>query len=186
MDTLILIVLLVGVIVGFVQGAFKQIANFIGVMVGIVLAITLYDKFGAFLSSATGASTGIGNTVAFIVIAVLVPVALGWLASLLTKLFKAVHLNFLNRIAGAAIGMVSYGLLMSVAFNIMDFAASNGGMHPEKLEERTELFYAWKHAAQALLPDFLIVTDATEESQGFVPMHGIKSELPTMLGGEKD
>lgn len=186
MDTLILIVLLIGVIVGFIQGAFKQIANFIGVMVGIVLAITLYDQFGAFLSSATGASTGIGNTVAFIIIAVLVPIVLGWLASLLTKLFKAVHLNFLNRLAGAAIGLICYGLLMSVAFNIMDFAASNGGMHPEKLDKRTELYYAWKHAAQGLLPDFVIVTDATEEAQGFTPMHGIKSELPTMIGGEKE
>ena len=55
MDTLILIVLLVGAVIGFVQGAFKQIANFLGVTVGIVLAVALYDQFGHYLADATGA-----------------------------------------------------------------------------------------------------------------------------------
>ncbi len=186
MDTLILIVLLIGAVMGFVQGAFKQLANFVGVMVGIVLAIALYDKFGAFLSSATGASSGIGNTIAFVLLAIIVPVLLGWIASLLTKFFKTIHLNFLNRLAGAFIGLICYGLLMTFAFNVMDFATSNGGMHPEKLGERSELFYAWKHAAQFGVPDFMIVTDAVEEAQGQEPRHGIKSELPTILGGEKE
>lgn len=185
MDTLILIVLLVGAIIGYIQGAFKQIANLAGVVVGFLLAISLYDRFGQYLASSTGASDTIGNTIAFVIIVILVPMVLGWVASLLTKFFKTVHLNFLNRLAGAFIGLVCYGLLLSVAFNIMDFARSNGGMHPEKLEERSELFYAWKHAAQWALPDVTIVTDSTEEANGQTPMHGIKSELPTILGGEE-
>ena len=68
MDTLIIIVLLVGAIVGFMQGAFKQIANFVGVMAGIVLATILYDQFGSFLASATGTSEGVGNVFSFILI----------------------------------------------------------------------------------------------------------------------
>ena len=185
MDTLILIILLVGAIIGYIQGAFKQIANLAGVIVGFLLAVSLYDSFGEYLASATGATESIGNTVAFVIIIILVPIVLGWLASLLTKFFKAVHLSFVNRLAGALIGAICYGLILSVAFNIMDFAKSNGGMHPEKLEERSELFYAWKHAAQWALPDVTIVTDSTEEANGQLPMHGIKSELPPIFGGEK-
>lgn len=186
MDTLILIVLLVGAVVGFVQGAFKQIANFLGVTVGIVLAVVLYDRFGQYLASATGTSEGIGHVVAFLLIVVVVPVALGLLASMLTKLAKKVHLGCVNRGVGALIGMVSYGLLMSVVFNLMDFALSNGGLHPDKLEQRSELFYAWKHAAQWAVPDVTIVTDSTEEAQGFKPQHGICAEIPSFLGGEKE
>ena len=91
MDTLILIVLLVGAIIGYIQGAFKQIANLAGVVVGFLLAISLYDRFGQYLASATGASDTIGNTIAFVIIVILVPIVLGWLASLLTKFFKTVH-----------------------------------------------------------------------------------------------
>lgn len=174
MNILILIVLLVGAIVGLCQGALKQVANFIGVMAGIVLAIALYDKFGHYLAAATGADESFGCIIAFIIIVIVVPVALGLLASLLTKVVEAVHLGCVNRIIGAAIGMVSYGLLMSVAFNIMDFAMSNGGLHPEKLEQRSELFYICKEASQFALPDVIIVTDATEEANGVPPKHGIK------------
>ncbi len=186
MNSLILIVLLAGAVVGFIQGAFKQIANFVGVMAGILFAILLYNRFGSYLSSATGASTGLGNTVAFILIAVIVPVVLGWLASLLTKFFKAVHLGFVNRLVGAAIGIACYGILMSFAFNVMDFAVSNGGMHTEKLDERSSLYYTCKHAAQPLVPDIIIVTDSTEEARGAEVHHGIKSKLPVLLGGEEE
>ena len=186
MDTLILIVLLVGAVIGFVQGAFKQIANFLGVTVGIVLAVALYDQFGHYLADATGASDGIGNVIAFVLIVVIVPVALGLLASMLTKLAKKAHLGCVNRGIGALIGMVCYGLRMSVVFNLMDFALSNGGLKPEKLEQRTELYYQWKHAAQWAVPDVIIVTDSCEEAQGCTPHHGISAEIPAFLGGEKE
>ena len=186
MDILILIVLLVGAIIGFVQGAFKQIANFLGVTVGIVLAVALYDQFGAYLADHTGASEGIGNVIAFVLIVIIVPVVLGLLASMLTKLASKAHLGCVNRGIGAVIGMVSYGLLMSVVFNLMDFALSNGGMKTEKLEQRSELYYSWKHAAQWAVPDIVIVTDSTEEAHGCEPRHGISEQIPTFLGGEKE
>lgn len=186
MDTLILIVLLVGAVIGFVQGAFKQVANFFGVTVGIVLAVALYDQFGHYLADTTGTSEGIGSIVAFVLIVVVVPVVLGLLASMLTKLASKAHLGCVNRGSGAIIGMVSYGLLMSVVFNVMDFALSNGGLKPEKLEQRSTLYYTWKHAAQWAVPDVVIVTDSTEEAEGREPRHGLSKEIPTFLGGEKE
>lgn len=184
MNILILIVLAVGAVAGFIQGAFKQVANLAGVVLGILLATMLYDRFGAYLASATGADTGVGNVAAFVLIVVIVPVVLGLLASLLTKFFSAVHLGFVNRLAGAAIGVISYGLLLSFALNLMDFALSNGGLHTEKLAARDPLFYSCKHVSQFALPEVLVVTDSTEEANGFQPRHGIKSKLPPILGGE--
>ncbi len=184
MEILIITVLLVGAVIGFCQGAFKQIANFVGVAVGILLACLLYDKFGDFLSLKTGTSESVGHTIAFLLIAVFAPVLLGWIATLFTKLLNKIHLGFLNRLAGAVIGMICYGLLMSFAFNIMDFAMSSAGMKPERLEGRPEIFYMVKHASQIFVPDFIIVTDSAEEQNGIEPKHGIKSELSPILGGE--
>lgn len=181
METLIYIVLLVGAVIGFYQGAFKQIANFAGVIGGIILACMLYEKFGDYLSEYTGASESIGEIVAFLLIVLLVPVLLGWLATLLTKLFKEIHLGFINRLAGALIGTVCFGILMSFAFNIFDFAKSGCGTNPDKLEERPPLYYRLKHVSQFILPDFMIVTDDTEKKMGFKSKDGIKGHLENLL-----
>lgn len=120
------------------------------------------DKVGDFLSTTTGSSTSIGKTMAFVLIMIVVPVALGWIASLLTKMFSEMHLGFLNRLAGGVIGAVCYLFVMSFAFNLMDFAQSGGGFNQSALEEREASFYLVKHISQPFIPDFMIVDDDTE------------------------
>lgn len=162
MNILILIVLLVGAIVGFCQGAFKQIAKFAGVFVGVFIASLYSDTIGDYLSTTTGSSGSLGKTIAFVLTMVVVPVVLGWIASLLTKVFSEMHLGFLNRLAGAGIGALCNLFIMSFAFNLMDFAQSGGGFSQEVLEEREPSFYVVKHISQPFIPDFLIVDDDTE------------------------
>ena len=92
MDILIYIVLSVGAIIGFKQGASKQVANFLGVALGLLIAATLYHQFGDFLADKTGASIGFGRLIAFILIVLVVPIALGWIAAFLTEFFKKIKL----------------------------------------------------------------------------------------------
>ncbi|MBQ9640480.1 MAG: CvpA family protein [Bacteroidaceae bacterium] len=174
MNTLIYIVLAVGAAIGFYQGAFKQIANFIGVALGLFLASMLYQQCGDYLADKSGASASTAHMVAFVIIVILVPVVLGWIASLLTKAVSCIHLGFLNRMAGAALGVFSYGLVLSFACNGMDFIESKFGYHPELLEERSELYYAVKHASQPIVPDIVIVADSTEVAHGEAPRCGVK------------
>lgn len=174
MDTLILIVLGIGAAIGFYQGAFKQIANFIGVALGLFLASMLYQQCGDYLADKSGASSSTAYMVAFVIIAIVVPVVLGWIASLLTKVASCIHLGFLNRLAGAVLGIVSYGLILSFACNGMDFLESKFGYHPELLEERSDLYYTVKHTVQPVIPDIIIVADSTEVAHGEAPKKGIK------------
>jgi len=174
MEILIYIVLLVGAVVGFYQGAFKQIANFVGVALGLIISATLYENFGEFLADKTGASESFGQIIAFVLIAVVVPVALGWIAAFLTEFFKKMKLNFLNRIIGALVGVLSYALILSFAFNLFDFVGSSAGFKPHKLDERPALYYSVKHATQVIVPNALIVTDSTEVANGATPMFGFK------------
>lgn len=178
MDTLIYIVLLAGAIIGFCQGAFKQAAQCAGIFLGLVIAASLYQSFGDMLADKTGADAGLGRIVAFIIIVILVPIVLGWAATLLTKLFKALNINFFNRLAGAVIGAACYGLLLSVALNLYDFVNSNAGFKPEKLEEKAPIYYTVKQASHIVIPDILIVTDSTEVANGERPKYGLKSVTP--------
>ena len=174
MEILIYIVLIFGAVIGFKQGAFKQVANFLGVAVGLLIAATLYHQFGDFLADKTGANIGFGRFIAFILIVIVVPIALGWVAAFLTEFFKKLKLNFLNRLLGAAVGVICYAFILSVGLNLYDFMVSNAGFKPEKLDERPTLYYRVKHATQIIIPDILIVTDATEEAQGCTPKHGLQ------------
>ncbi|NLV53868.1 MAG: CvpA family protein [Bacteroidales bacterium] len=174
MDILIYIVLGLGAVVGFKQGAFKQVANFLGVAVGLLLAATLYHQFGDFLADKTGASMGFGRLIAFVLVVIVVPIALGWVAAFLTEFFKKLKLNFLNRLIGSLVGVFSYALILSVALNLFDFMISNAGFKPQKLSERSKLFYQMKHSTQIVIPDILIVTDSTEVVNGYEPKFGLK------------
>ena len=174
MDILIYIVLIVGAVIGFKQGAFKQVAHFLGVAVGLLIAATLYHQFGDFLADKTGASIGFGRLIAFVLIVIIVPLALGWIAAFLTEFFKKLKLNFLNRIIGALVGVVCYAVILSVALNLFDVIASNAGFKPQKLGERTDLYYQMKHATQVVIPDILLVTDQTEVANGCEPKYGLK------------
>lgn len=174
MEILIYIVLIVGAIIGFKQGAFKQIAHFLGVAVGLLIAATAYHQFGDFLADKTGASIGFGRLIAFVLIVIVVPIALGWIAAFLTEFFKKLKLNFLNRIIGALVGMVCYAVILSFALNLYDFVGSNAGFKPAKLSDRPSIYYSVKHATQIIIPDLLLVTDSTEVANGYEPKYGLK------------
>ena len=186
MEILIYIVLLVGAIIGFKQGAFKQIANFVGVVAGLILAAMLYHQFGDYLADKTGASVGFGRLIAFVLIVIVVPILLGWIASLLTAIFTKLKINCLNRLVGAVIGVVCYAMILSVAFNLYDFLVSNAGFKPDKLGERAPIYYQLKHGTQLVIPDVLLVTDATEEANGCEPKHGLKPVVDNAVEKAKE
>lgn len=177
MNMLILIVLLIGAAIGFYQGAFKQIAHLCGVVTGLIIAAMLYKEFGDYLANISDTSSSVGRVFAFVLIFILVPIVLGWIASLLTKAFESIHLGFVNRLCGAAIGMISFTLLLSSIFNFFDFVESSCGYKTENLEERPSTYYLIKHTAQPIVPDIIIVTDSTEEANGATPMRGIKTSV---------
>jgi len=180
------------VILGFYQGFFKQVANLIGIVAGIILATIFYSEFGEKVAEITGSTEQVGGWIAFILISVLVPVLLGLLASLLTKLFKKMHLGFVNRIAGAALALVIYTVLMGFAFNVMDFINSSAGFYAEKLKERPQLFYQIKQGTQRFIPDAIIVSDSLEMAQAVANgdttciHHGLADKFNHLLGEDND
>ena len=182
MDILIYIVLIVGAIIGFQQGAFKQVAHFLGVAMGLLIAATLYHQFGDFVADKTGTSIGFGRLIAFGLIVIVVPIALGWIAAFLTEFFKKLKLNFLNRLIGAVVGVVCYAMILSVALNLFDFVSSNAGFKTQRLTPRPALFYKVKHATQVVIPDILLVTDATEVANGCEPKYGLKPVVEKVKG----
>ncbi len=117
----------------------------------------LYDDMGAWLSEVIGMEQTYGQVAAFVLIVLLVPLILGILASILTKVFSWVNLSWLNRLAGAVIGVVFFAYAMSVVLNVADYIISSAGTCPEKLTHHTELYIKIKQLSHSIVPEFIKV-----------------------------
>ncbi len=117
----------------------------------------LYDDMGAWLSELIGMEKTYGQIAAFSLIVILVPIFLALIASLLTKVFSLIYLSWLNRLAGAVIGVIFFAYAMSVVLNVADYIISSAGTQPEKLTHQTELYLKIKQLSHSIVPDFIKV-----------------------------
>ncbi len=104
LDIVILIIILASAVSGFVSGLIKSVFSLVGLIVGIVLAGRYYVAFSSNLGFIPGDSgPRIG---AFIIIFLAVMLVATLLGIILTKIISAIMLGWLNRIGGAALGVV--------------------------------------------------------------------------------
>lgn len=131
-DFIILLLAIWAVYRGWRAGFLKEIISMIGFFVGLFLAAALYSNFGEYLAPKIGASPGVSDVIAFILIWVVVPILLGMVANILTKALKGMKLGLPNSILGAALSTMKYLVLMSCIFNVMSAIGITG---PEKTKD---------------------------------------------------
>ena len=120
-DWAVVIIMVAAVLGGLAQGFFRSVCSLGGLVLGLVVAAWNYDRLaGIFLPVVR--IPAIADTVAFLLIALLVMAIIGTIGNLLAKAFKAVGLGCLDSLAGAVFGffqgvlMVVIGILVIVAF----------------------------------------------------------------------
>ncbi len=117
----------------------------------------LYDDVGTWIAGIADIEQTYGQIAAFVLIVILVPLLLGIIASILTKVFSWVNLGWLNRLAGAVIGVLFFAYAMSVVLNVADYIISSAGTEPEKLTYHTELYVKIKQLSHSIVPEFIKV-----------------------------
>lgn len=130
-DFIILLLAIWAVYRGWRAGFLKEIISMIGFFVGLFLAAALYSNFGEYLAPKIGASPGVSDVIAFILIWVVVPILLGMVANILTKALKGMKLGLPNSILGAALSTMKYLVLMSCIFNVMSAIGITGPKRPK-------------------------------------------------------
>ncbi len=118
-DILFLIVLLAGAWKGWMNGLLKEVLGLVGVFVGLYVAHLLYEQVGYELAPHIGTSPTIASIIAFVLIWIGVPVILGLLGSLLTKLLEWAGLDGLNDMGGALVSLVKYVLILGICCNVL-------------------------------------------------------------------
>jgi membrane protein required for colicin V production len=104
-DLFIIVVLAVSVISAFVKGFFVEVFSLAGVILGLFIAAANYGQFSPWVSRVIS-NHEIANLVSFLVIAFLVMILAGLAGRLLRSLVRGVGLGFVDRLLGAAFGLV--------------------------------------------------------------------------------
>lgn len=119
-DLFVLLVLLWAFFQGWRAGFIKQLASLGGFVVGLVIAGTLYSTLGDYLAPHLGTHLGVARFLAFILLWIVVPILLGFVATLFTRAMKGA-IGLPNRLLGAALSVFKFVLLLSCLFNVMGF-----------------------------------------------------------------
>lgn len=100
--------LLYGLIRGWINGLFKELVSAGGCLIGLGVAYFYYKTVGC-------------NLYQFVFITLGAPLALGLLATLLTKVLDKIPVaGFLNHLLGAVLGLVKWGLLAGLILLLIE------------------------------------------------------------------
>jgi len=120
-DWIIVILLVCAVLGGLVQGFFRSVCGLAGLVLGLVLAAWNYSRIAVFFLPLV-TIPALANTIAFLLIALIVMALIGLIGNLLAKAFRLLGLGWLDGLAGAVFGffqgvlLVVIGILVVVAF----------------------------------------------------------------------
>lgn len=108
-ELLCLIVLFLGALRGWHNGLVKEVISFVGIFLGFCLAYYAYRQMDV-------------GTLGFLIIWVLVPLLLGTLACLITKLLDGIIIvGTLNKLLGAAAGFLKCAFLLGCIMLAIDY-----------------------------------------------------------------
>jgi membrane protein required for colicin V production len=120
-DWIIVAVLVLSVIGGLSQGFFRMVFSLAGLVIGLAVAAWNYGRIAALLLPFLK-NEAVDDTIAFIVIALVVMAIAGVIGTMLHKTFHRMGLGCLDRLAGGIFGLiqgivlVTLGILVALAF----------------------------------------------------------------------
>lgn len=133
LDIILLIPLAYGLISGLMKGFFKEIASLLGIILGIYIARIFAIPLSQWLITWLDYSEKVLVPISYVSIFLIVAIGLNIIAFMLEKLMKFASLGWMNKLGGAAFGLLKFALILSILLNA--FAMLNE--HVKLLEKET-------------------------------------------------
>ena len=133
LDLFIIVVILWSLYNGWRAGFIREALSTTGLLTGLLGASFVYSALGDTLVIATGNPINmVTNIIAFFLLWIIIPLVLGFAATLLTKMLGKLHLGSLNSAAGAALSFIKYLCLLSCILTAMH---SLGILNEERVQK---------------------------------------------------
>lgn len=153
-DLIIIVILLLGAIRGYQKGFFHEVATLAGLIAGVFIAILASNLVGGMAERLVDWNIQVVKVVTFIIVFVVVAWFIRMLGTLLTNLFKALMLGFINRLAGFAIGILKWALILAVILMVVEFFDPGNRLISEKMSQKSFFFpqleFLYDHITEAI------------------------------------
>ena len=112
LDILILLPLLIGLVRGLMRGLVIEVTAIVAIVVGLLGAKLWGTNFALWLITQFAWPEVVCSVVAYALIFLAITLCLNILARLLSRLFRAIHLGWLNRLLGALFGIAKWAVIV--------------------------------------------------------------------------
>lgn len=119
-DIFLIILLIWAVSSGWRNGLLKELLHTGGVLLGLIIALFVYVLLGRYLAVNGTKVNMVLSIVAFIILCIVIPIALGFVANRFTHLLRKLKLGIFDSLLGAALSALKFLLIISFAFNVME------------------------------------------------------------------
>ena len=151
-DLLIVILLVVFVISAFVKGFFVEVFSLAGVILGLFIAAANYGGFAVWIQRVIH-NREAANLIAFLLIVLVVMVLASIVGRLLRGLFRTVGLGIVDRLLGAAFGLVEGCVVITlVLMGIVAFLPRQDWLGNSRL---APVFLTAAHGGSQVVPSAL-------------------------------
>ena len=155
-DWAIVIVLLLSVVGGLTQGFFRSVCALGGLVLGLALAAWNYDRLAACIMPIVHLEA-VANTIAFLLIALLVMALTGLIGKVLSKTLHQMGLGCLDRLAGGVFGFFQGALLITLCILVTEplltFGLGQGFGGCQPLDLRTRPFVNQDNGQPVVRPE---------------------------------
>ncbi|MBQ8225935.1 MAG: CvpA family protein [Bacteroidaceae bacterium] len=148
-DLFLIVLLLWALFSGWRNGLIREVVSTVGFLVGLFVAATCYTTLGEYLSVDGSETNQVTSIIAFFILWIIVPIALGFAANLLTRALKGMKLGIPNSMLGAIVSFIKFLILISCILNVM--GALN--ILDESKRKDSALFEPVCNVVRAFLPE---------------------------------
>lgn len=162
LDALLLLPLLIGLIRGLMRGFITELIAILAVVLGVVGARLWGARFSGWILTQTTWPAGVCDVIAYALLFLGIAIVLNILGRLLSKLLRAIHLGFLNRLCGGVFGAAKWALVVIiVVFLASRIDQQFGCFGNTEIVKGSVLYQPFVNTADHLLN---VVTTATANS----------------------
>jgi membrane protein required for colicin V production len=162
LDIIICIVLLIGLYKGYLNGFFVELTSLIALIAAIYGSIYFSNYAGDWLRGKVEWDDMYITIASFIVTFLVIIFVITYVGKLITKVVKTVNLSFINKIAGAAFGLVKMGFLASVILMFINTASGEFHLIGKDVKEDSIVYEHVALLAPYLLPKILEEADRVD------------------------
>lgn len=163
-DVILGILLLWGLVRGLMKGFFVSMASLVALLAGIYVAIHFSHLVGGYLQKHVDWQDGVMKLVAFAITFILVVVLVSFAGKLLTKIADYAALGIINKILGAAFGLLKFAFIASVILMFVDAINQKVTFIEKQTIDSSILYQPVRKLAPMVLPNILKDSDDKEQT----------------------